>query len=120
LHTAGDDSNLKNRWEEFCWHYYGESVMMQLWDDYMKGEIASTLDKLKEINRFEIWLATQKGQEAVSEFLMDKFESDIPIEYLNVDKLCQEMYCCVEDIHSEVYNLMCGLAWDYAIDKNWD
>jgi len=117
--VTADTADLKNRWEEFCWHYYGDSVMMELWDDYMIAEISTPFEKLKEIDRFKAWLETPEGLYAVDKFMDKEFEAIIPVEYLNINRSCREMGYDDDDVYIEVYSLIKGAATDYAIDHNW-
>jgi len=115
-----DAARLKNVWEEFCWHNYGDSDMMSLWEDFVKATIAEQFEKLKEIDRFETWLETRKGEDGVGDFIRKEFDSNIPLEYLNIDRLCQEIWFDNGDVYAEVYKLLLEAANNYAdLKEEW-
>ncbi len=70
--VSHDATRLKNVWEELCWHYYGDSEMMSLWEEFVKTTIAEQFEKLKEIDRLETWLETKNGENEVDDFLQRK------------------------------------------------
>jgi hypothetical protein len=66
---SGDDSPLKNLWDEICVQVQSQESM--LWDfylDYMQKIIWNQLKKLDLITRYAIWLQTEAGEEFLLDF----------------------------------------------------
>ncbi len=113
---AGDE--VKNRWEDFCWHYHGDSNTMGMWEDYIIAEISEKFEKLKEMDRFEAWLETNNGENALQSFMGKEFDRYIPLEYLDLKKISQEIAYHEQDVCDEVYSLIKSSASDYYFESD--
>jgi hypothetical protein len=59
---SGDDSGLKNIWDEICVQVQSEqSIMWNLYEDLISDIIAWEVEKLGDVHKQAIWLQTSEG-----------------------------------------------------------
>ncbi|AMR33684.1 hypothetical protein A0256_20740 [Mucilaginibacter sp. PAMC 26640] len=90
---------------------------MGMWENFILAEISMRFDKLKEMDRFETWLDTGNGKYALETFMSKKFDQCIPIEYLNLKEIYQEIAYHADDVCDDVYIALKERASDYCLDN---
>jgi len=59
---SGDDSELTNVWDEICVQVqYVDSPFWDVYDEDTRSFVAIHVDKLKEHEKFSLWLQTSQG-----------------------------------------------------------
>ena len=59
---SGDDSELKDVWDEVCVQIQGDkSIFWDLYDQTVRTYVASFVDQLKDYEMLALWLQTDQG-----------------------------------------------------------
>lgn len=59
---SGDDSGLKNAWDEICVQVqYEESLFWNTYDEIVQSFVLAYIEELKSYEKLAIWLQTEQG-----------------------------------------------------------
>ncbi len=83
---SGDDSGLKNEWDEICAQVQGEeSPMYEAYMDTVTGLIQGELKQIDSEIKIDIWLQTQEGEDWTDDNNEKDLEEQEPVGYSEED-----------------------------------
>lgn len=110
------NDEVRNRWEDFCWHYQGDAFIIGMWKDIIITDILAKFEKLSEMNRFKTWLETKDGQDVFAEFISKEFGAFEPVAYIDLRKVYIEIGYSADNVCDDVYSLVKAAASDYLFE----
>lgn len=102
----GEDSGLKNFWDEICVQVQGEeSIFFDMYIDTIEEIIEEFLSKRTEEEKIILWTQTEEYEEWKTDEHKEKAYSDVLCQYVNEDDIrnyvFQEVICEAANYHTD-------------------